>query len=118
MGVCVCVCVSCCLLLAHPLNGGHVTNVANSGVVCVCAVLDLVKLREKQTRLLSIIEGLEAARQERNEEIAALKVRAVLLQTAVLQQSQHWPAPALCPPCLFLPLPSPSLTPSPSVEGE
>ena len=43
--------------------------------MCVCArSLTVGRLREKQSRLLSAIEGLEAARQERNEEIAALKV--------------------------------------------
>ena len=53
---------------------------------CVCMYstymqsLTAVKLREKQSRLLSVIEGLEAARQERNEEIAMLKVRALHLQ--------------------------------------
>ena len=41
--------------------------------------LTVVKLREKQSRLLSVIEGLEVARQERNEEIATLKVRAAHL---------------------------------------
>ena len=51
--------------------------------------LTVVKLCEKQTKLLSIIEGLEAARKERNEEIARLKVRAVQLQTAVLCTVQH-----------------------------
>ena len=53
--------------------------------VCACLYtsmqsLTVVKLHEKQSRLLSVIEGLEAARQERNEEIATLKVRAAHLQ--------------------------------------
>ena len=67
---------------------------------CVCMYsmytymqsLTAVKLREKQSRLLSVIEGLEAARQERNEEIAMLKVRAVHLQGSNRAYTSYTPA--------------------------
>ena len=54
--------------------------------------LTVVKLHEKQSRLLSVIEGLEAARQERNEEIAMLKVRAAHLQGSNRACTSYTPA--------------------------
>lgn len=80
--------------------------------------LTVGKLREKQSRLLSAIEGLEAARQERNEEIATLKVRAAHLQATSSNRHTHPDtSPSLCllPPLFLLLLSHPS--PSPA-EGE